>query len=107
MTGYLGIKEQMTVLVLYLTWALLFDGTHAFATYSRTYFDKQFYSENKKMLLKSLLVFVIGPIFISFFYFLNNSVDDSSIAFIIFNRFAICYAYYHLIRQHWGFIVIL
>lgn len=106
MTGYLRIKEQMTVLVLYLTWALLFDGTHAFATYSRTYFDKQFYSDNKKMLLRSLLVFIIGPIFISFFYFLNNSVDDSSIAFIIFNRFAICYAYYHLIRQHWGFIVI-
>lgn len=106
MTVFLKISENITVLVLYLSWALLFDGTHAFATYTRTYLDKEFFSENKNLLLKSLLVFLIGPIFILSIYFLNNNQNEASMAFIIFNRFAICYAYYHLIRQHWGFVVI-
>jgi len=105
-TDYLKISENVTILVLYLSWALLFDGTHAFATYSRTYLDKEFFSQNKPLLLKSLLVFLVGPIFILSFYFLNNNQNEASISFIIFNRFAICYAYYHLIRQHWGFLVI-
>ena len=69
MTGFLKISENITVLVLYLSWALLFDGTHAFATYTRTYLDKEFFSENKNLLLKSLLVFLIGPIFILSIYF--------------------------------------
>jgi len=56
-TDYLKISENVTILVLYLSWALLFDGTHAFATYSRTYLDKEFFSQNKPLLLKSLLVF--------------------------------------------------
>lgn len=106
LTDYLKINEATSVFSLYIIWAFLFDGTHAFATYSRTYFDKLFFKENKNMLLKSLSVFFIGPLFILTFYFLNDNPNATNISFIIFNRFAICYAYYHLIRQHWGFLVI-
>lgn len=101
------IDKNYTVFILYLLWALLFDGTHAFATYSRTYFDKDFYKQNKAFLLRSFLVFIIGPIFISIYYFFNkDNFNKTSILFILFNRLAICYAYYHLIKQHWGFILI-
>lgn len=106
MTGQMALSEETTVIILYLSWAMLFDGTHAFATYTRTYFDKEFYHENKAMLWKSLLVFLVGPIFVMGGYFLDNNINYASTSFIVFNRFAICYAYYHLIRQHWGFIII-
>lgn len=104
MTKFLNINEGITVLVIYLTWAMLFDATHAFSTYSRTYFDKDYYKNNKNILHKTLLVFLIGPVFILGIYVVNFSVDQASIAFTVFNRFALCFAYYHLIRQHWGFV---
>ncbi|MDM1380747.1 hypothetical protein [Myroides marinus] len=85
---------------------MAFDATHAFATYSRTYFDKEYYRENKSLLNKTLLVFLIGPIFIFSIYTFNKSIEQASMAFTIFNRFALCFAYYHLIRQHWGFIAL-
>lgn len=106
MTRLIGISENITILSIYISWALLFDGTHAFATYTRTYFDKEFFSQNKKFLLKSLLVFTIGPIFIFSSYLVNQDINQTTIAFIIFNRIGICYAYYHLIKQHWGFMVL-
>lgn len=100
------VGENYSILIIYLIWAILFDGTHAFATYTRTYFDKEFYSKNKRVLKKSFYVFLVGPIFILYNYLLSKDINQTSIAFIVFNRFAICYAYYHLIRQHWGFVVI-
>jgi hypothetical protein len=106
LTRSFGIDEGLAVLVIYLSWAMLFDATHAFATYSRTYFDKAYYKENRTQLNKTLLVFLIGPAFILGIYALNFSVDQASMAFTIFNRFALCFAYYHLIRQHWGFIAL-
>ena len=104
LTRSFSIDEGLAVLIIYLSWAMLFDATHAFATYSRTYFDKAYYQENKGLLNKTLLVFLIGPAFILGIYSLNFSVDQASMAFTIFNRFALCFAYYHLIRQHWGFV---
>lgn len=106
MTELFSLKKYTAIIIIYFSWGLLFDGTHTFATYSRTYFDKEFFRENKSLLLRSLLIFLVGPAFIFIIYSLHNSLNEASMSFIIFNRFAICYAYYHLIRQHWGFVVI-
>ena len=85
---------------------MLFDATHAFATYTRTYFDKEYRENNKSLLWQSLIVFTIGPLFLISIFLIHTNLNETSAAFIIFNRFGLCFAYYHLIRQHWGFLAL-
>src|SRR5947209_19791925 len=44
---------------LFWVWLFLFDGTHSWATYSRTYADPQFRKENRRLLLGSLAWFAL------------------------------------------------
>lgn len=53
---YFNLPTELSMVIIFLTWAWLFDGTHSFATYTRTYFDKSYYKNNKGFLLKSLLL---------------------------------------------------
>ncbi|KAA1244680.1 hypothetical protein [Aquimarina sp. RZ0] len=103
---YFNLPTELSMVIIFLTWACLFDGTHSFATYTRTYFDKSYYKKNKGFLLKSLLLFLVAPLYVLFFYFSNSSIEEASAAYVIFNRFAFFYAFYHLVRQHWGFVAI-
>ncbi|MBL4746375.1 MAG: hypothetical protein JKY08_08390 [Flavobacteriaceae bacterium] len=105
-TIYSTISKATITLILYLFWALLFDSTYVFATYTRTYFDKEFYLKNTSLLLKSFSLFAVGPIFILSTFIFREGFYSTNIAFIMFNRFAFCYAFYHLIRQHRGFILL-
>ena len=43
-------------------WVILFDGTHLWASYSRTYADKDFWRSDRRLLAWSLLVF-LAPLF--------------------------------------------
>jgi hypothetical protein len=106
LTKLFAFNKELCVTAIYLIWAMLFDGTHAFATYTRTYFDKEYYQENKHLLLQSLIVFFVGPLFVLSIFLINTNIDEARAAFIIFNRFGLCFAYYHLIRQHWGFVAL-
>lgn len=92
-------------LFLFFLWTIIFDSTHIFATYSRTYFDKDFREKNKILIYGVLGVLFIGPLYLALFYLLGTQ-EQYRAAFIVFNRFGILYAYYHLIRQHWGFIAL-
>lgn len=89
----------------YFIWTIFFDSTHIFATYTRTYFDRDFRSKNYRLIYGSLLLLLAGPLYLGLFYFLGTK-EQFRAAFIVFNRFGILYAYYHLIRQHWGFMMI-
>lgn len=101
-----NISAKTAVIIVYLIWVIFFDSTHLFATYTRTFFDRHFYFQNRSMLLKSFLVFAIGPaLIICAFLFFDNLTQITG-SFIVFTRFAIIYAYYHVIKQHWGFIAI-
>ncbi len=106
LTECFALDKNLCIIAIYFVWAIFFDGTHAFATYTRTFLDKEYYQENKYLLLQSLVVFLVGPLFLLSIYFINNNLNEVSVAFIIFNRFGLCFAYYHLIRQHWGFVVL-
>lgn len=92
-------------LFIFFLWTIVFDATHIFATYTRTYFDKDFFQKNQKLMYGMLGVLFIGPVYMALFYFLGNQ-EQYRAAFIVFNRFGVMYAYYHLIRQHWGFIAL-
>jgi hypothetical protein len=75
-------------------WAILIDAPHVFGTLSRTYFDRSEWKTRKRLMLGSLLFFVVGPVMVLLgfgftFFFL-----------------AALWAYYHLVKQHYGFMVL-
>ena len=75
-------------------WAILIDAPHVFGTFSRTYFDKTEWQNRRRLLWGSLLFFAVGPIMVL-----------AGAAFIFF-FFAALWAYYHLVKQHYGFMVL-
>jgi hypothetical protein len=75
-------------------WAILIDAPHVFGTFSRTYFDKTEWQNRRRLLWGSLLFFAIGPIMVL-----------AGAGFIFF-FFAALWAYYHLVKQHYGFMVL-
>jgi hypothetical protein len=80
---------------LWWVWSLGFDGTHIFGTASRTFFDREARARHSRLLYGSLLFFfALGPAMIlagwkPWLYLLVG-----------------VWAYYHVIRQHYGFMVL-
>src|SRR2546422_7000315 len=75
-------------------WAILIDAPHVFGTLSRTYFDASEWKTRKRLLLGSLLFFVVGPAMV---------VLGFGFTFLFL---AALWAYYHLVKQHYGFMVL-
>jgi len=81
-------------LLLVFGWAIVFDGPHVFGTLSRTYFDSEERRNRAKLLYGSLAFFAVGPVMVIlglgiYFFFLAS-----------------LWAYYHLVKQHYGFMVL-
>src|SRR5216683_3593245 len=75
-------------------WAILIDAPHVFGTFSRTYFDASEWKTRKRLLLGSLLFFAVGPTLVLL-----------GLGFTFFFVAAL-WAYYHLVKQHYGFMVL-
>src|SRR2546421_3971999 len=75
-------------------WAILIDAPHVFGTFSRTYFDASEWKTRKRLLLGSLLFFAVGPAMVLL-----------GVGFTFF-FIAALWAYYHLVKQHYGFMVL-
>ena len=75
-------------------WAILIDAPHVFGTFSRTYFDRTERRNRGRLLWGSLLFFIVGPVLVVLG------------AGFIFFFFAALWAYYHLVKQHYGFMVL-
>src|SRR6266478_2904709 len=75
-------------------WAILIDAPHVFGTFSRTYFDRSEWKTRKRCMLGSLLFFVVGPVMVLLGF-----------GFTFFFVAAL-WAYYHLVKQHYGFMVL-
>ncbi len=100
-----SVASSYALLVLYVTgvlplipmvagWAILIDAPHVFGTFSRTYFDKAEWQTRKRLMLGSLLFFLIGPLMVL-----------AGVGFTFFFVAAL-WAYYHLVKQHYGFMVL-
>jgi hypothetical protein len=100
-----SVASSYLLLVLYVTgilplipmvagWAILIDAPHVFGTLSRTYFDRSEWKTRKRLLLGSLLFFVVGPALVLL-----------GLGFTFFFVAAL-WAYYHLVKQHYGFMVL-
>ena len=100
-----SVASSYLLLILYVTgilplipmvagWAILIDAPHVFGTFSRTYFDKSEWKTRKRLMLGSLLFFVIGPVLV---------LLGAGFTFFFV---AALWAYYHLVKQHYGFMVL-
>ncbi|MGZ8848274.1 MAG: hypothetical protein ACXW3C_17570 [Pyrinomonadaceae bacterium] len=100
-----SVAASYLLLVLYVTgilplipmvagWAILIDAPHVFGTFSRTYFDRSEWKTRKRLMLGSLLFFIVGPLMVLL-----------GVGFTFFFVAAL-WAYYHLVKQHYGFMVL-
>jgi hypothetical protein len=100
-----SVTASYALLILYVTgilplipmvagWAILIDAPHVFGTFSRTYFDASEWKTRKRVMLGSLLFFVVGPTMV---------LLGAGFTFFFV---AALWAYYHLVKQHYGFMVL-
>jgi hypothetical protein len=100
-----SVASSYLLLILYVTgvlplipmvagWAILIDAPHVFGTFSRTYFDKSEWKTRRRLMLGSLLFFAIGPAMV---------LLGAGFTFFFI---AALWAYYHLVKQHYGFMVL-
>ncbi len=85
--------------MLFWGWLFFFDGTHMWAAYSRTYIDRDYWKTDREILLKSLAVFII-PVAAIILMQLFHSIEPMN----LFLLFAAGWSYYHIIRQHYGYV---
>jgi hypothetical protein len=94
---YLLLFTALHVKATYLwwIWSIGFDGTHIFAMASRTYFDREARAANSTLFYGSLAVFFsLGPLLVL--------AGQKGILALLVG----VWAYYHVIRQHYGFMVL-
>jgi len=75
-------------------WAILIDAPHVFGTFSRTYFDREERRARGRLLWGSLAFFAVGPLMV---------IAGLGLVFFFL---AALWAYYHLVKQHYGFMVL-
>ncbi|HWC96257.1 MAG TPA: hypothetical protein VG456_05900 [Candidatus Sulfopaludibacter sp.] len=94
---YLALNAGLHVPITYLWWfwSVGFDGTHIFATASRTYFDREARARHGRLFYGSLL----------FFFALGPAMVLASLKAWLYLLVGV-WAYYHVIRQHYGFMVL-
>jgi hypothetical protein len=89
------------IVALWWIWLLAFDGPHIGAAFTRTYLDAEEWRRRPGLLLTSLLTFAIGPLFLA-----ANLLSGSPFPFLLFLGIATFYGYYHVVRQHYGFVAL-
>jgi uncharacterized membrane protein len=88
------VNGLLPLLPMVALWAILIDAPHVFGTFSRTYFDRTERQSRARLLWGSLLFFAIGPVLVL-----------AGFGFV-FLFVAALWAYYHLVKQHYGFMVL-
>jgi hypothetical protein len=109
--GSLVVPLTLHLLVL-LSWAIILDAPHVWATLARTLFDPDEWQLRGREIRRSFLWFLLGPTAILLPYLLAGagapigiawppgSLASGAVLFFVFFRL---WAYYHVVRQHWGF----
>jgi hypothetical protein len=90
----LYVGGVVPLLPMVAAWAILIDAPHVFGTFSRTYFDREERRARSRLLWGALAFFAVGPLMV--FAGLG----------LVFFFLAALWAYYHLVKQHYGFMVL-
>src|SRR5258705_7698852 len=91
---FLYISGILPLIPMAALWAILIDAPHVFGTFSRTYFDRSERHNRARLLWGSLIFFAVGPLMVL-----------AGAGFLFFFVAAL-WAYYHLVKQHYGFMVL-
>jgi hypothetical protein len=89
------------VLAVFL-WGVLFDGTHVWGTYARSYLAPDETSRASLPGRRSWLLLAVGPVIA----FADATLSAPGSLFGIFLLAAYLWAYWHLVRQHYGFVML-
>lgn len=84
----------LPLLPVFMAWLLLVDGPHVLATATRTYFDRQERAKLGWLLWMPLPLLAVGPLIVAAGY--------SSLFFL----FAVCWQHLHIVKQHFGFVML-
>lgn len=97
------VKLGLSVMIMTWIWALGFDGPHVFGTVSRTYADSEERRKRAKLYYGTLSLFLLGPALV-----LAGQVRllGTELWGPVFFFFASLWAYYHLVKQHYGFMIL-
>jgi hypothetical protein len=99
-------------LLVVLTWAVILDAPHVWATLARTLFDPDEWKVRRQEILVSFVWFFFGPVAILLPYLIGSltapvglklpgyALSFGALGYFVFFRL---WAYYHVVRQHWGF----
>jgi len=82
-------------------WVFFFEGSHFWATYSRTFLDSQFVRENKSVLVTSVLFLALPALMVGI-----SSSSQNPLAMNLYGFFIFTWSLYHNTRQHYGFVSI-
>lgn len=100
---FLHAGLNVDMITVWFLWVVLLDSPHFFGTYVRTYFDKEEFQKRKKLLIGSLAWFLVGPTAIGISYLLHGmNVANYRFPFLLFIVFFNLWAYWHVVRQHYG-----
>jgi hypothetical protein len=97
----LTFVARAPIVALWWIWLLAFDGPHIGAAFTRTYLDRQEWAKRPAVLRGSLITFAVGPVALAL-----AIATQSDAPFLLFLGFATLYGYYHVVRQHYGFVAL-
>ena len=93
------------MLVVWFVWVVTMDTPHFFATYSRTYLDREARKEFRPLLWRSLLIFTLAPIaFLMSGALYQAGVEGFKAPWHVLLAAVGLWAYLHITRQHYGFL---
>jgi hypothetical protein len=108
-----GASIALTLhLLVMVSWAFILDAPHVWATLGRTLLDPTEWRTRGRELRRSFGFFLLGPAAILLPYAAAASLGlalspgqlaTGALVFFVFFRL---WAYYHVVRQHWGFFML-
>lgn len=111
-----GLEIPLTLrFLVYSSWAFLIDAPHIWSTLARTFIDPEERHIRRRELWLSWLWFAFGPALILTPYAISLILKPLGVTLptillqlggIIFYVFFRLWAYYHVVRQHWGFLML-
>jgi len=98
---YIHVGLGVSSFLIWWFWNLFLNGPHFWATISRTYLDRDEWRTRAPVLRRGLAWFLVGPTAIGL-----TVATGSMLPFLAFWFFQVLWAYFHVSRQHWGFVAL-
>jgi hypothetical protein len=104
---FLHAGLHLDMVTVWFLWVVFLDSPHFFGTYVRTYFDREEFGARKKLLLGSLAWLGFGPLMVGIAFLMHQAgMVNYRLPFLLLIVFFNLWAYWHVVRQHWGILAL-